>query len=108
MLESFTFWLSIVAVLLLVYLGASVGLRWRRNEAERRSREAHSPGKAFDVSAIAAQIHEVRQDPLRILQARDHPGPYRTRLLAAARQIIAGLPFFDRERPGHEIHNHSA
>ena len=95
MLESFTFWLSILA-LLGAYLCVSVELRWRREEAARRSREPHLPGKAFDVSAIAPQIRQVRQDPLRVLQARGHPNPYRTRLLAAARCIIGGLPFFGR------------
>lgn len=107
MLESFTFWLSIVAVLV-AYLCVSVGLRWRREEAERRSREPHLPGKAFDVSAVAPQIRQVRQDPLRALQARARPSPNRTRLLAAARRIIAGLPFFGRETSEHEIHNHNA
>ena len=107
MLESSTFWLSIMATLV-AYLCVSVGLRWRREEVERRSREAHLPGKSFDVSAIAPQIRQVRRDPVRALQARGHPSPYPTRLLAAARRIIAGLPFFIRERSEHEIRNHSA
>jgi len=107
MLESFTFWLSIVAVLL-AYLCVSVGLRWRSEEADRRSRETHWPGKAFDVSAIAPRIRRVRQDPLQVLQARGHPSASQTRLLAVARRLIAGLPFFDRNRSEHEIHNHNA
>lgn len=97
MLEASTFRLSIVAVLV-AYLCVSVGLRWRREEAERRSREPHSPGKAFDVSVIAPQIRQVRQDPLRVLQARDQHNSYRSRLLAVARRIVAGLPFFGRGR----------
>lgn len=107
MLESFTFWLSIVAGLV-AYLCVSVGLRRRREKAERRCREPHLPGKAFDVSVVAPQIRQVRQDPLRVLQARGHPSPYRTQLLTAARCIIAGLPFFGRERSEHEIHKHNA
>jgi hypothetical protein len=94
--------------MLVAYLCVSVGLRWRSQEAEWRSRESHLPGKAFDVSAIAPQIRQVRQDPLGALQARGHPNPYRTRLLAVARRMIAGLPFFGRERSEHEIRNHNA
>ena len=97
MLKSFTFWLTVLAVLI-AYLCVSVGLRWRREAAERRYRESHWPGRAFDVSAIAPQIRQVRQDPLAVLRARGHPNSCRTRLLAAARRIIAALPFFGRER----------
>ena len=107
MLQSSTLWLSIVAVLV-ACLCVSVGLRWRREQAERRSRQLHVPGKAFDVTAIAPQIRQVRQDPVRVLHARGHPGPYRAQLLAAARRFIAGLGFFGRQRSEHEIHNHRA
>ena len=86
MLKSFTFWLSVVAVLI-TYLCV---------------------GKAFDASTIAPQIRQVRQDPLAVLKARGHPNSYRTRLLAVARRIIGGLPFFSRERPEHETQNHNA
>jgi hypothetical protein len=70
--------------------------------------EPHLPGKAFDASAIAPRIRQVRQDPLQVVQARGHPSPDRTRLLAAARRIIAGLPFFGRDRSEHEMHNRNA
>jgi hypothetical protein len=104
MLESFTFWVSILAVLV-AYLCVSVGVRWQE-EAERY-RKSRSPGKAFDVSAIAPQIERVRQDPLGSLQARAHRNPYRTRVLAVARHVIARLPFFGGARSEHELQNHN-
>ena len=104
MLESVTFWLSAAAVLV-AYLCVSVGLRWRREEAERRSRESHEPGKAVNVAAIAPQIQRVRQNPLAALHAQPRHDSCRTRLLAAAKQVITRLSFFSSERREHEIQN---
>jgi len=104
MLESFTFWLTVLGTLV-GYLCVSIGLRWHREKAERRSREL--PGKGFDVSTIAPQIRQVQQDQLGVLRARGHSNPYRTRLLAVARCLIAGLPFFSRDRSGREIREHN-
>jgi hypothetical protein len=101
MLESFTFWLSVVAVLV-AYLCASVGQRWRAEETRRRARERESPGTAFDVSAIAPQIRRVREDPLAVMRARRRYTHYRTELVAVARRMLSQLPFFRRESPEHE------
>ena len=101
MLESFTFWLSVLAALV-AYLCVGVGFRWRAEQAKRRSRESQSPGAAFDVSAIAPQIRRVRQDPVAALRARPQHTIYRTRLIAVARRMITDLSFFRRERAEHE------
>jgi hypothetical protein len=107
MLESFTFWLSVLAVLI-AYLCVSVGLRWRAEETKRRARERQSPGTAFDVSVIAPQIRRARQDPLAVLQARPHRNSHRAGLVAVARGIITHLSFFRRERSEHETQNRNA
>jgi hypothetical protein len=108
MLESFTFWLSVVAVLV-VYLCASVGQRWRAEEARRRARERESPGTAFDISAIAPQIRRVREDPLAVMRARRrYTTHYRTELVAVARRMFSQFPFFRREGPEHEIQKRNA
>jgi len=107
MLESVTFWLSAAAVLV-AYLCVSVGLRWRREEAERRSRESHEPGKAFNVAAIAPRIQRVRQNPLAALHAQPRHDCCRTRLLAAARQMITHLAFFSREGTEHGTQSRKA
>jgi hypothetical protein len=107
MLESFTFWLSVLAVLV-AYLSVSVGVRWRAEEAKRRSRECQSPGTAFDVSVIAPKIRRLRQDPLAALQGRPHHTFYRTGLIAVARRVITHRSFFRRESSEHEIQNRDA
>jgi hypothetical protein len=101
-------------VLVLAALPAISVLRWLRGGAPTELGAGNGklgsqfPGKPSYVSAIAPQIREVHQDPLRVIQARGHNSPYRKRLLAQARRIIGGLPFFSRERSEHEKHNHDA
>ena len=107
MLESLTFWLSVLAVLI-AYLCVSVGLRWRAEEAKRRARESQSLGTAFDVSATAPQIRRVHQDPLAVLLARPRRNSYRAGLVAVARRMITHLSFFRRERSEHETQNRNA
>src|SRR2546427_289714 len=56
MLQSFTFWTSVLVVLI-VYLCLSVGLRWLREErACARGERHYPPGSAFDVSTISPRV----------------------------------------------------
>jgi hypothetical protein len=107
MLHSLTFWLIALAVLI-TYLCVSVGLRLRAEEARRRARESQSPGRAFDVSAIAPQIRRVRHDYLEAAHCRSRYDFYRVGLLAAARRIVTCLSYFRRQRHEHEIQKHDA
>jgi hypothetical protein len=102
MLQSFTFWLSVLAALV-VYLCASVGWRWRRQAAEQRRIERERTGKAFDVSAIAPQVQRVRKDPLAIVRARPHFARYRAGLVNVARKMVTRLPFFQPEDQKHGL-----
>ena len=107
MFFSFTFWLSVVAVLI-AYLCFSVGRRWVAEEARRRSAETRVPGTAFDASAIAPQLERVRQDHLAVMRSRPHASSYRMGLIALARRMVTRLPYFqhvshdhEQEIPGH-------
>jgi hypothetical protein len=104
MLESFTFWLSVVPVLI-TYLCVSVGLRWlaekrRQRLEERRQRFFWSQwqGKGFDVSVIAPKIQRVRQDPIAASKSRPHHIFYRRGLIAVARRMVTHLAYFRCER----------
>ncbi len=90
---SFTFWLSVVVVLI-AYLSVSVTRRWLKEEANRRAAEAKLPGTAFDASSIAPRIQRVRQTHLAIVQSRPRSTAYRTSLIAMARRMVASLPYF--------------
>jgi hypothetical protein len=105
-LDSFTFWLIVLAVLI-AYLCVSVGLRLRAEEARRRASEEQFMGTAFKVSAIAPQIQQLRRDHL---AARSRPPHsfHRTGLMAAARRMVTSLSYFRRARPEHETETHGA
>jgi hypothetical protein len=107
MFTSFTFWVSVLVVLI-AYLCVSVAIRLRADEARRRARERQSPGTAFDVSAVAPQIRKVRQDHLTALRSRQHPPFYRAGLIAAARRLITSLSYFRRAGSKHEPQKHDA
>ena len=101
MLDSFTFWLTILAVLI-AYLCVSVWFRRRARDARRRAREAQFTGTAFEVSVIAPQIKQLRQDHLTAARSRSHHSSYRTGLIATARRMVTGLSYFRRATPEHE------
>ncbi len=104
MLHSFTFWLSVVAVLI-AYLGFSVGRRWWADTLRRQARERQSSGTAFDASAIAPQLQRVRQDHLAVIKSRPQQLSYRAGLLAMARRMVASLPYFRHAGHEHGIQN---
>jgi len=96
-LDSFTFWLILLTVLI-AYLCVSMGLRLRAEEARRRASEEQFTGTAFNVSVIAPLIQQLRRDHL---AARSRPPHsfYRTGLMAAARRMVTSLSYFRRGRP---------
>jgi len=104
-LDSFTFWLIVLAVLI-AYLCVSVGLRLCREEARRRASEANFTGTAFKVSEIAPQIQQLRQNHLAAARSRPRDSFYRTGLMAAARRMITSFSYFQRARPEHETQTH--
>src|SRR2546421_5631711 len=98
MLQSFTFWTGVLAVLI-VYLGLSVGLRRLLEEKARAKRERLRPtGKAFDVATVAPLVQRVRQDPIGASHSRSHPAFHRPGLIAAARRMVSGCSYFRRAR----------
>lgn len=107
MFESFTFWLCVL-VGLVAYLCVSVELRWRAEEARRRSHEKVLPGTSFDVSTIAPQIQRLRRDPVAALHSQPHPASQRIGLIAAAQQMVTGLSYFRHARSEHELEKHDA
>ena len=102
MFISFTFWLSVVA-LLIAYLCFSVGRRWVTEEARRRSAETRVRGTAFDASTIAPQLERVRQDHLAVVHAQPHQTPFHLELIAVARRMVANLRYFRHARQEHEV-----
>ena len=72
------------------------------------SREGPSIRTAFDVSTIAPQIRELRQDHLAALRARPRHASHRSVLVAMAREAIAHLSFFHRRTSGDETENRKA
>jgi hypothetical protein len=118
MFESFTFWLIVLAMLI-AYLCFSIEKRRRAEEARWLAREReeqerwqarleHTPGAAFDVSAIAPQIQRLRENHLAALHSRPHETFYRRGLVAAVRQMVTSLSYFHRVRPEHEMPKHDA
>ncbi|HWW02649.1 MAG TPA: hypothetical protein VNZ64_23320 [Candidatus Acidoferrum sp.] len=105
MLYTLTLWLGLVAVLI-AYLCVSVGRRWVAQEAKRRAEESQPPGTGFDASTIAPQIQRVRQDYLAGAQTRPHQTFYRAGLLALARRMVAGLPYFRHAHHDQEVQSH--
>jgi hypothetical protein len=112
MLDYFTFWLIVLAILV-AYLWFSIGKRRRtedeiwqaqeRDKYKRQARRVPAPGVAFDVSSIAPQIQQLRRDHLAALQARPHETFYRRALVAAVRQMVTDLSYFHRVRPEQEM-----
>jgi hypothetical protein len=102
MLVNFFFRLGVLAALV-ACLCVSVGRRHRAEEARRRERARQSPGTAFDVSAIAPRIQQLRQDYL--AAPRSQPGHLcgRNGLLAVVRRWVANLSYFRRAGSGHEM-----
>jgi hypothetical protein len=116
MLESFTFWLIVLAMLI-TYLCFSIERRRRQEEArwlarQKEEREKwlarleHTPGISFDVSTIAPQIQRLRQDHLAALHTRPHETFYRRGLIATVREMVTSLPYFHRVRPEQELPKH--
>ena len=101
MFDSFTFWLVVLAVLI-VYLCVSVWLRHRAakrtEEARFRAIERQFPARAFDASAISPQIIRVRQDYAASARQRWRPAHYRAEMFAAARRFVTSLSYFRRTR----------
>ena len=106
MLDSSTFWLIVLAVLI-AYLCVSIGVRLRAEETGRRASEEQSAGTAFKVSAIAPQIQQLRQDHL-AASSRPRHSFYRTGLMAAARRMVTSLSYFRRAGPEHETETRDA
>ena len=107
MLDSFTFWLIVLAVLI-AYLCVSVGLRLRAEGARRRAIEEQFAGNAFNASLIAPQIKQLRQDYLAAVRSGPRHSFYRTGLMATARRKVTGLSYFRRATPEHETQKHDA
>ena len=118
MIDYFTFWLIVLAILI-AYLCFSIEKRrfaeeakWLAREKEelkqRLSRMQHTPGISFDVSAIAPQIQRLRQDHLAALHPRPHETYYRRGLIAVFRQMVTSLPYFHREGTEHEMSKNDA
>jgi len=110
-LASFTFWLVIVAALT-AYMCVSAWLRHRAvqraEEARLRAIDRQFPARAFDTSAIAAQIRRVRQEYAASAHQRWRPAHYQAELFAAARRLVTSLAYFRRTRHEHELHQHDA
>jgi hypothetical protein len=114
MFETFTFWLIVLA-LLVSYLLVSVERRHcaeeareKEERARRVARMGHSPGAAFDVSAIAPRIERLRQNHLAAQHPRPHHAFYRKGLIAAVRQMVTSLPYFHRASSEPEMQKHDA
>jgi hypothetical protein len=105
MLDSFTFWLVILAVLL-AFLCLGIALVLRVEAARRRPHERKyaAIGRAFDASTIASQLRRVRQDFAASTHHRSGSCTfYRAELVAAARQWVASFSYFrDKRRHGAE------
>jgi hypothetical protein len=107
MLYFLTFWLIVLAVLI-AYLCVSIGLRLRAEEARRRANERQFPGRAFDVSAIAPAVRDVRNHYREAARYRSRYASCRAEVLAAARRVVASFSYFRRGRHEHETHEHDA
>jgi len=99
-LDSFTFWLIVLAVLI-AYLCVSVGLRLAK-EARQRASEEQFTGTPFNVSVISPQIQQLRRYHLAAAHSRPPHSFYRTGLMAAARRMVTSLSYFRRPGPEHE------
>jgi len=96
MIDWFTFGLVVLGVLV-AYLVVSLGIHGYMEGIKRRPHEREFKAKAFEVSAIAPQIQQVRQNHVAAIRARPPVSSYRTELMALARQMIARAPYFRRQ-----------
>jgi hypothetical protein len=99
--DLFTFWLVVLAVLI-VYLCVSLWVHSYLEEVKLRHREREFQGNAFRVSAIAPQIQQVRQNHIAAARARPSESFYRMALMAAASQVVTSLAYFRRDRSDDE------
>jgi len=111
MLESFTFWLVVLAVLT-AYLCASVWLRHRAvvraQKARLREIEREYPARAFDTSALAPRIRRVRQDYSASSHRSSSRFHHHAEMVAAARRLVTSLAYFRRARHEHELQKHDS
>jgi hypothetical protein len=110
MFDYFEFWLIVVA-LLMVYLGVSVERRLRAEDARfeeerRQARARYVSGPPTDISAIAPQIRQLRQDNFAAVHSRPHYAFYRRGLIAAVLKVVTSRSYFHRERLEHDIQKH--
>jgi hypothetical protein len=111
--------LLILLAVLLAYLFYSIEKRGRvedaqwlasqsKADAERQARWSDLPPGVSPVSAIAPQIERVRQDYLAALHSRPHDNFYRRGLLAAFREAVTRLSFFQQAKSQPEMQKHDA
>lgn len=111
MIKSYTFWLSILAVLI-TFIGVKLWLRHRATkraeEARLRAIEEQFPPRSFDTSGITPQIKRVREDYVASARQRWRLAHYWSGLVAAAHRMVATLTYFRRadhedDSPRHNI-----
>jgi hypothetical protein len=106
MLDSFTFWFVILA-LLVIYLCVSVGLRYRARlraeQARSRALEREYGARGLDTSSLAPRIKRVRQDHAASAHVRSRPLDNHLELLAAARRFVTGFAYFHRKAHEDEL-----
>lgn len=108
MVTSFTFWLVVLAVLV-AYLFVSVSPRRRAaKEARLHAIDREFPRRAFDASAVAAEVRRVRQDYAVSAHHRWRPAYHRSEMFAAARRLVTTFAYFRRRRHEHELHKPEA
>lgn len=104
MLEDYTFWLMIIAIILAyVCVAVAYELALSREEARQRRHQGESPGQGIDVSSITPRVHQVRENYAAALHTAPRAISVRTGLVAASRRFIANLPFFRDAKAEHEI-----
>jgi len=95
--------MSLRETILLSVAGLFAGyLYWqhRRRLRQRRMAERQWTGRAFDASAVAPRIQQLRQDYVAGLHSCSQDWAYRRALIASARRALAWLAFF-RAREAH-------
>src|SRR6476469_8429454 len=92
--DSFTFWLIVLAVLI-VYLNVSLGVHAYKRARRECPREREFEGQAFRASTIAPRIKQVRQNHLATVQVRPNDAlNYRSELVGTARRMMTRLYYF--------------
>ena len=106
MSETSIYWLLVLGMFL-AYVCGRIWLRdWRAfalrrgaEDAKRRAAEWRYRGSVLDASAIARQIHRVRESHLAAMPCLPHRAAAQQRLLAVTRHLIGSLPYFRRAVP---------